>query len=129
MGWMKSSPLCQIFPFNLLIPDRLEMEHRRVIFLKVEPHLCLLSENSQEHWARIGEQVMCRSICIRAFSVFVIMRWIHSRHFQILRNRRVLANTLCEINILAITHQFMRECWRIIGIHLFSPILQELVYG
>ncbi len=50
--------------------------------LKVEPRVCLFSENSGELWARIGEQVLCRSVYSQFF-IFVIMRRIHSRHFQI----------------------------------------------
>ncbi len=33
-----------------------------VFRLKTEPRIHLFSENSREHWARIGEQVMCRSV-------------------------------------------------------------------
>ncbi len=54
---------------------------------------------------------MCRSV-YSTFSLFVIMCWIHSRHFQICRIK----------SALAITHQFMRERLRMqTNIH-YSPI-------
>ncbi len=46
---------------------------KQIIFsIKPEPHIRLFSENNEEHWARIGEQVMLQ------ISVFV-----HSQYFSL----------------------------------------------
>ncbi len=86
---------------------------------EAEPHVHLFSENSWEHWVRIGEQVMCGS-------AFVIMHRIDSRHFQIFRKDEywweywwipyVKVNSRNYVSAYARTHEKFTNIW-------YSPIL------
>ncbi len=105
------------------------MRFRIFFHLKAELHLRLLSKNSGEHWARIGEQVIWSmysyilGICHHAPNTFSAL--------SNLPNRQILANTLYENQFspsLVNLCENVWECWRTFGICLFSPILQELVY-
>ncbi len=103
-------------------------------YLKEEPHIRFFSENSQEHWARIGQQVMCGSV----YSYILGIRHYAPNTFSALpnlRNRRILArifaNTLCESWfswLLVNLCENAQECLRIsvfayslrIGVHSVS---------
>ncbi len=90
--------------------------------LKVEPHIRLSSENRREHWARIGDQVMCWSM----YSYILGIRHCTPNTFLALpnlRNRQILANILCESQfsrLLVNLCKNTREYWRILG---NSPVL------
>ncbi len=96
------------------------------IDIKIEQHICLFSENSRKHWVRIGEQVICRSM----YSYILGIHHYAPNTFSALpnlRNRRILANTLCESQFspsLVNLCKNIPECWQILGIRLFSPILR-----
>ncbi len=67
--------------------------------LNVESHICLFLENSEEHWPRIGEQVMCGSV----YSYILgICHYVPNTFSALpnLWNRQILANTLYESQFL-----------------------------
>ncbi len=100
------------------------------IDVKAETHIRKFSENSREHWARIGKQLMCRSV----YSYILGIRHYAPNRFLALPNfqkRRTLANPVCESQFSRLLVNLCWECQRmlqIFGICLFSAILRESTY-
>ncbi len=88
-----------------------------------------IAENFEREWAN----KYCADQCICTFSLFVIVRWIYSWHFQICQISENIGKYVCLKNqfsaLLVSLCENVREYYRrILGIHLFSAILRELTY-